>query len=169
MTIPGGANGMAGCSAAGAVSHPRKSISRDNGAFSSRKRANSRDNTAISARPDEESMLPILTWDYRSEIAQTFGQRAKLLIDDVNDEVRVHPEVLMHDDVAQTGDRGPRDVGHPLSRLVRQRTDCLTDHREVAQNCVVSHRGEPIGATEVGSIILTTPDRVEDVGKPLLV
>jgi hypothetical protein len=27
-------------------------------------------NTTISARPDEESMLPILTWDCRSEVVQ---------------------------------------------------------------------------------------------------
>lgn len=43
--------------------------------------------------------------------AKSLRQWAELVVDDVEDEIGIHPEVLVDDDVAQPCDRSPRTTG----------------------------------------------------------
>jgi hypothetical protein len=57
-----------------------------------------------------------------SEVAQPLGQWGELVIDDVEDQVRIHTELLVRDDIAQTCDRSPRNVIPSRVSLGSERT-----------------------------------------------
>ena len=42
------------------------------------------------------------------------------MIDQVEDQVGIHAEVLVDDDVTKACDRSPRNIGHTVARLARQ-------------------------------------------------
>ena len=46
-------------------------------------------------------------------------QRAELVVDDIEDQVGIHAEVLVNDEVAQARDRSPGNIGHGVTRLGR--------------------------------------------------
>lgn len=53
-----------------------------------------------------------------SEVPEAVSHRAELVLDDVEDYLTIDPKVFVHDDVAQTSDRCPRDVGDAVACLV---------------------------------------------------
>ena len=63
-------------------------------------------------------------------------ERGKLVLDNVPEDLYVDPEVLVNQDVAQSADLLPLDVGATRAELLRQALDCLTDHFEIAHDGV---------------------------------
>lgn len=90
------------------------------------------------------------------------------MLNKIEDELRVHPEILVDDDVPESCDPSPRHIGHPLPRLRRQRTDSLTNHGEVTKDSVIGHRAELL-RVQKALIVLAPADRFKYVGEPLVV
>lgn len=66
-----------------------------------------------------------------SDFAQPIGQWGELILDEVQDQVWIHAEVLVNDDVAKPRDRSPSNVGHPISRLTGKGPDGLANHGQM--------------------------------------
>lgn len=54
-----------------------------------------------------------------SALAKTVSQRPELVVDDVESQLGIYAEVLVHDDVAQTCYRSPWDLWCAVARLTR--------------------------------------------------
>ena len=70
------------------------------------------------------------------------------------------------DDVAQSGDRSPRNIWHGIPGAGRQGSNSLADDPEVAQHRVVRHRPELL-RPEVLLVLLAPIDRGEDICEPI--
>lgn len=75
--------------------------------------------------------------DGSTSTANCFGKRREVLVEDVANDVRVHPEVFMHDDVPETGDGRPRHLRTGGLVLVWQSFDGLANDGKVAQHGVI--------------------------------
>lgn len=61
-------------------------------------------------------------------------ESAELVVDDVEDQVRVDSEVLVDDDVAQSGYCRPGNVGQGLTCLGREAAHGFADDREISKH-----------------------------------
>ncbi len=63
----------------------------------------------------------------RSEFVETISQGSELVVDDVDDQFAINPEVLVDHDVAQTRDRCPWHFGEAVTRLAGEGSNGLTN------------------------------------------
>lgn len=80
----------------------------------------------------------------------------------------IHPEVLVHEDISESADLRPGDLGMRVGELVREVVRCLADDLEIPFDGILCHVDEVrIVAVESVDVLLAAFDRLQDVSDAL--